>query len=126
MRARTGLMLLPLIAALAPYPASAQTWVNIGKNTSGSVYDVDWDSIRRDGQTVTFTLRTQYGEQAKPDEADGYVALRKANCGNRTYNDLHTDYMKAGAVFKTSGEEEVHTANPDTIAAAVLDKVCAP
>ena len=56
----------------APAPVLAQTWVNIGKNTYGSTYDVDWDSIRRDGNKVTFTLRTVYG----PGGPSGVAASR--------------------------------------------------
>ena len=113
--------------AIAPAPALAQTWVNIGKNTYGSTYDVDWDSIRRDGSTVTFTLRTVYGPGTPSggSDSDGYVAHRQANCAARTFVDLQTDYMKNGSVKNSTGREEERQAKPGSIAESVLDKVCA-
>ena len=108
----------------APAPAFAQTWVNIGKNTYGSTYDVDWDSIRRDGSRVTFTLRTVYGPGGPSGDADGYVAHRQANCTTRIFHDLQTDYMKNGAVKNSTGVEEDREAKAGSIAASVLDKVC--
>jgi hypothetical protein len=118
-------LVLPLAFAVMPMPAAASSWANIGKNTSGSVYDVDWDSIRRDGNMVTFTVRTQYGPGSEPSTEDGYVAIRQANCADRSYADLHTDYMKDGKVLNSTGQEDKHSAGAGTIAAMVLDKVCA-
>lgn len=106
-------------------PAIAGTWVYIGKNTYGSVYDVDWDSLRRDGDVVTFTLRVKYGPDSPPGQSDGYEAHRRANCADRSYSDLQTDYMKNGAVLRSSGQEESRSASPNSIAAEVLNKVCA-
>jgi hypothetical protein len=118
-------LVLPFVALISPAPAVASSWANIGKNTFGSTYDVDWDSIRRDGNMVTFTIRTQYGPGSEPSEEDGYVAIRQANCANRTYADLHTDYMKNGQVLNSTGAEGNHNASAGSIAALVLDKVCA-
>jgi|KBSSwiStaDraftv2_1062776.scaffolds.fasta_scaffold959407_2 hypothetical protein len=111
--------------ATLPAPAISSPWVNIGRNVYGSVYDVDWDSIRRDGSSVTFTLRVVYGTGTPPGKSDGYLAHRQANCAARTFVDLQTDYMKDGAVENSTGTEEERTAKAGTIAAAVLDKVCA-
>ena len=123
MKLRIGL--LSLCVALAPTPARADNWVYIGRNTYGSVYDVDWDSLRREGDMVTFMLRVNYGQNGPKAEADGYVAHRSANCADRSYADLQTDYMKNGSLLRSSGEEEKRTARPESIAGEVLNKVCA-
>ena len=125
MKLRFGLATLFLAFATAPMPAAADSWVYIGRNTYGSVYDVDWDSLRREGDMVTFTLRVKYGPSGPTGEADGYVAHRSANCADRSYADLQTDYMKNGSVLKSSGEEEKRTATSTSIAGEVLSKVCA-
>jgi hypothetical protein len=106
-------------------PSLASTWVYIGKNTYGSVYDVDWDSLRREGNVVTFTLRVKYGPDSPPGQSDGYEAHRRANCADRSYSDVQTDYMKNGAVLRSSGQEETRTAPPNSIAAEVVNKACA-
>ena len=115
---------LGVALAAAPAPALAITWVNVGTSTSGSVYDVDWDSIRRDGSIVTFTLRTKYGSPGTTGE-DGYIAQRRANCATKNYADMHTDYMKNGSVLNSTGTEEDRHAAPDSVAEGVLQKVCA-
>jgi hypothetical protein len=124
MRAPIFVLSAALALATTPVPALAATWINIGSNTSGSVYDVDWDSIRRDGDIVTFTLRVVYGAKSEPGTSDGYLAHRRASCAARTFADVQTDYMKNGAVENSTGKEDERHANTGTIAAAVLDKVC--
>jgi hypothetical protein len=125
MNVRFGSIALYILFAFPAAPASASSWVNIGKNTYGSVYDVDWDSLRRDGDVATFTLRVKYGAGGPQAEADGYVAHRKVNCGDRSYQDLQTDYMKNEALLRSSGEEEKRTSPPTSIAGEVVSKVCA-
>ena len=117
---------LVLAAALAACaaPAAASNWVTVGRNTSQSVYEVDLDSVQRDGNSVTFWLRVHYGSVAADATSDGYVARRHADCSDRSYNDLQTDYMMNGKVTRTSGAEEKRFAAPDSIAAAVINKVC--
>ena len=112
------------LAAIAT-PAFAANWIYIGKNTYQSVYEYDGDSVSRNGSIVTFKLRVRYGPDGPKGEADGYVAFRRADCSDRSYKDLTTDYMKNGSVLRTSGEEETRTAPPQSIAAEVLNKVCA-
>ena len=125
MNGRLTSVALCLTLAITPAPAFAISWVNIGQNNSGSVYDVDWDSLRRDGNLVTFTLRVKYGTPSGAGESDGYVAHRKANCSDQSYSDLQTDYMKNDAVLRSSGQEETRTAGANSIGALVLSKVCA-
>jgi Surface-adhesin protein E len=117
---------LALVAALAATasPALAINWTYIGKNTYGSVYEVDSDSVTRAGSVVTFHLRVRYGPDGPKGEADGYVATRRANCADRSYSDLTTDYMKDGKVLRTSGAEETRTATAQSIAGEVLKRVC--
>ncbi|HEY0312594.1 MAG TPA: surface-adhesin E family protein [Allosphingosinicella sp.] len=105
-------------------PAFAASWVYIGKNSYGSVYEYDSDSVSRSGAIVTFKLRVRYGPDGPKGESDGYVAFRRADCSDRSYKDLTTDYMKAGQVLRTTGEEERRTATATSIAGEVLNKVC--
>jgi hypothetical protein len=114
---------LGVALATAPAPALAITWVNVGTSTSGSVYDVDWDSIRRDGSIITFTLRTKYGTPGSTGE-DGYISQRRANCATKNFADMHTDYMKNGSVLNSTGREDERHADSGTIAEGVLLKVC--
>ena len=121
---RLSAALTTLWIALAITPAGAATWVNIGKNNSGTSYDVDWDSVSRNGNLVTFTLRVQYSPAAAQDGADGFVALRQANCADGSFTDLHTDYMLKGKVLNTTSADEAQKARGATIAESVLKKVC--
>ncbi|MBV9931361.1 MAG: hypothetical protein JO013_10505 [Alphaproteobacteria bacterium] len=121
---RMKFMFAAALAAVAT-PALASNWIYIGKNTYGSVYEYDNDSVSRNGTIVTFKLRVRYGPDGPKGEADGYVAFRRADCSDRSYSDLTTDYMKNGSVLRTSGAEEKRTAPPTSIAAEVLNKVCA-
>jgi hypothetical protein len=110
--------------ALCAAPAFAANWVYVGKNTYGSVYEYDGDSVSRNGAIVTFKLRVRYGPSGPKGEADGYVAFRRADCSDRSYSDLTTDYMKNGQVLRTSGAEERRTAPSTSIAGEVLKRVC--
>jgi hypothetical protein len=118
-------LILAAALALGAAPALAATWVYVGKNTYDSVYEYDSDSVSRNGAIVTFKLRVRYGAGAPKGEADGYVAFRRADCSDRSYSDLTTDYMKEGKVLRTSGAEERRTASPQSIAGEVLNKLCA-
>lgn len=115
---------LAVSMALVASPALAVNWTYIGKNTYDSVYEVDSDSVTRAGTVVTFQLRVRYGPKGPKGEADGYVATRRANCADRSYNDLSTVYSKDGQVLRTSGIEELRTASPESIAGEVLKRVC--
>jgi hypothetical protein len=111
-----------LLAAAAP--ALASNWVLVGTNTYGSTYEIDRETLNRDGSSVTFWLKVHYGATAPKGESDGYVARRKVNCGDRSYQDLQTDYQKDGKVIQTSGVEEMRFAAPDSIAASVVSNAC--
>ena len=119
-------MKLTLAAAFAAgaTPALAATWVYVGKNTYGSIYEIDHDTVTHTGSVITFKLRVRYGPDGPKGESDGYVAFRRADCSDGSYTDLTTDYMKDGKVLRTSGEEEKRTAPPTSIAAEVLKKAC--
>jgi hypothetical protein len=106
-------------------PAVASNWVLVGKNTYGSSYEIDRESLNRDGNSVTFWLKVHYGPDAPKGPSDGYVARRKVNCTDRSYQDLQTDYQKDGKVIQSSGVEELRFAAPDTIAASVVQSACA-
>ncbi len=118
-----GLALAASLAQAAPNPS--QVWVNVGKNNLGASYDVDRVNAKREGNLVTFALRVQYAPSEAAKGADGFVALRQGNCADRTYSDLHTDYMKKGAVLNSVGPDEKHTARGGSIAAIILDRICA-
>jgi hypothetical protein len=105
-------------------PASASNWVLAGTNTYGSTYEIDRETLSHDGNSVTFWLRVHYGAKAPAGATDGFVARRRANCTDRSYQDLQTDYKKDGKVIQSSGVEELRFAAPDTIAATVLTTAC--
>jgi hypothetical protein len=115
---------LGVLAALWAGSAPASNWVPVGKNNAGTNYDVDWDSIRRQGNLVTFTVRVQYAPAIAQTGADGFTAIRQANCADRTYTDIHTDYMKGGKVLNSTKPEDKQKAAAGSTAAAMLDKVC--
>jgi hypothetical protein len=110
--------------ALAAAPAFAANWVYVGKNTYGSVYEIDMETLSRSGDTVTFWLRVKYGPDGPKGESDAYTARRTANCTDRSYRDLQTTYTKEGKVVSTTGEEEKRFAPPDSIAAGVVKAAC--
>lgn len=110
--------------ALAPAAALASNWLYVGKNTFGSVYEIDTESLSRSGDAVTFWLRVKYGPKSPQGNSDGYTARRTANCTDRSYRDLQTTYTKEGAVVSTSGEEEKRFAPPDSIASGVIKAAC--
>jgi hypothetical protein len=117
-------ILLAAMTGAFAAPAVASAWVNVGKNASGSSYDVDLASVERNGNLVTFTVRAQYAPSVAATGADGFTAIRQANCADRTYVDVHTDYMKGGKVLNSTPQEDKHTAVSGTIAGSVLDKAC--
>ena len=117
-------MLLGALLLACAAPALASNWVLIGKNTYGSTYEVDRETLTRAGNSVTFWLKVHYGPDAPPGESDGYLARRKVNCTDHSYQDLQTDYMKDGKVLRSSGVEEMMYAKPDTIADSVVESAC--
>jgi hypothetical protein len=96
----------------------------VGKTSVGSSYDIDWDSVKRQGNLVTFTVRSQYAAAIAATGADGFTAIRQADCAARTYTDIHTDYMKGGKVLNSTTPDDKQKAVAGSVAAAVLDKVC--
>jgi len=116
--------LLGVGVAIIAVPAIASTWVNVGKNNAGNSYEVDLASVERNGNLVTFTVRAKYAPSVAATGADGFTAIRQANCADRTYVDIHTDYMKGGKVLNSTPQEDKHTAASGTIAGSVLDKAC--
>lgn len=117
------LVLGALLVACAS-PVMAANWVLVGKNTYGSSYEIDRESLTRTGNSVTFWLKVHYGPDAPQGPSDGYLARRKVNCTDKSYQDLQTDYQKDGKVIQSSGVEEMRFAAPDTIAASVVDSAC--
>jgi hypothetical protein len=115
---------LGIILLAAATPALASNWVLVGTNTYGSTYQIDRETLSRDGNSATFWLKVHYGASAPKGESDGYVARRKVNCGDRSYQDLQTNYEKDGKVIQTSGVEEMRFAAPDSIAASVVESAC--
>ncbi len=117
-------MLLGALLLACASPALASNWMLVGKNTYGSTYELDRASLTRTGTSVTFWLKVHYGPDAPPGESDGYLARRKVNCTDHSYQDLQTDYMKDGKVLRSSGVEEMMYAKPDTIADSVVESAC--
>ena len=113
-----------MLLAAAASPTLAANWVLVGKNTYGSSYEIDRESLTRAGNSVTFWLKVHYGPDAPPGNSDGYIARRKVNCTDHSYQDLQTDYMKDGKVLRSSGVEEMMYAKPDTIADSVVESAC--
>jgi hypothetical protein len=114
----------PAVLVALASPALAANWVFVGKNDYESTYEFDRETLIRDGSGITFWLRVHYGPKSPPADTDGYTARRHADCTDRSYQDLHTDYMKDGHVLRTTGEEEKHIASPDSIAAKVIATAC--
>ena len=112
------------VVAMSAVSAGASIWVPIGKNSAGTSYDVDWDSLKRQGNLVTFSVRVAYASKIAETGADGFTAIRQADCATRTYTDIHTDYMKGGKVLNSTTPDDKQKAAANSIAAAVMDKVC--
>lgn len=117
--------LFVIALALVASPAAAVDWVYVGKNTFGSVYEVDADSLTRSGNVVTFHMRVRYGPDGPTDGEDGYVGTRRADCSDNSYVDLATDYLKDGKIVRTSGPEEKRIAPPTSVSGEVLRRACA-
>lgn len=121
----TGALAATVLLAAAG-SAAAANWVLVGRNDSGSTYELDRDSFSRAGQQVTVSLRTHW---AKPMEAaphaDGYLAKRRVYCAEGSFQDLHTDYTRQGEIVKTSEVEDKESPKPDSIAAEVVRAACA-
>ena len=117
-------LILGALLVAGASPVLAANWVLVGKNTYGSTYEIDRESMTRAGTSVTFWLKVHYGPDAPPGNSDGYIARRKVNCADKSYQDLQTDYQKEGRVIQSSGVEEMRYAAPETIAASVVDSAC--
>jgi hypothetical protein len=113
-----------LVLALCASPAAATNWLTVGHNTYGSTYEIDQDSVVRDGAIVKVSLRVRYGPNSPPGPNDGYVAHRTVNCQDNSFQDIQTDYMLNGKVRTSSGVEEKQVAQAGSIAESVVAKAC--
>jgi hypothetical protein len=106
-------------------PAVASNWRNIATNASGSTYEIDGESIAREGNSVTFWVRVKYGPgSTRTGQSDGYTARRTASCSDYSFRDLQTDYTRDGAPTHEEGPEEIRYASPDSVAHAVIAAAC--
>jgi hypothetical protein len=110
---------------LASSPVFAADWYLAATNQSGTTFEIDRETVTREGDTVIFWVKVHYGPKVVLVEADSYVARRRANCSDLSYNDIQTNYTRQGKLTSSSGEEEKHFAPPDSVAAAVIKSVCA-
>lgn len=106
--------------------AACATWVKVGTNAYGSIYELDHDSFSRQGDQVTVSLRVHYGPGA-PKSANGtdnYQATRRVYCSEGAFQDLHTDYYRASQLVSVEEADQKRVPASGSIAEEVVKVSC--
>tara|TARA_Y100000287_G_C14094840_1_gene292209 strand:+ start:126 stop:518 length:393 start_codon:yes stop_codon:yes gene_type:complete len=123
-----NLSLLLIIIVLFPSKSFSEfNWKKVGENTTGTVFYVDKDSVKRIGNTIYFFSMMDY---AKPK--DGVLSTRiyqEGNCANYSFRYLKDFYydqpMGNGTIVAQIDEPGEWTANvPGSLNETVFDFLC--
>ena len=119
--------IVPALAALiltgaAAAPAAAADWKLVSVQPAAAVF-VDKSSIQRSGDIVTFSLWAIYRKRGKTG-TDNVKALRRANCGDRSFNDLERTFLYRGRVIDTSRDRPTEHGDPGSLSDHLVTYVC--
>lgn len=118
-------LLLAALAAAAP--AHAESWRLSSRSGAASAY-IDADSIRRDGDRVTFVREVRWPEPRTlqgDKRFDRMRAVYEAGCKAMTLQSLAIEARLGDAVLLSAGERgKLETVQPGSTAAADLAAAC--
>lgn len=107
---RLSVLIFSILGLVLPTHVFSASWVPLFKTNSGTHYFVDTDSIQKDGNSVTFWEKVNYGKR-DPDGALSDKSQWIINCKTREsslrYMVLYDDYDNDGRVIfngKMSGK----------------------
>lgn len=119
--------LLALAAFLVPHTASAESWrLAAYSNTAPQlVYFVDVDSIKRDGNKVSFRQTTIYESVTEARDFTRSVLWRDADCGDYSSTMHNSDFYVGGKFLGHEDGPGTNTiAKPGSVLLTMLTTVC--
>jgi hypothetical protein len=121
------LTLLALAALILPNTASAQTWrlAAYSNQAPQMAYFVDVDSVRRNGNIVTFKQQTIYEATSPTRDFDRSMLTRQADCSAMTSFMRDSSFYIRGRYLDTeAGPSDATLAKPGTVLLTMLNTVC--
>jgi hypothetical protein len=119
--------LLALAALVVPHTASAQTWrlAAYSNDQPQMAYFVDVDSVRRNGNIVTFKQQTIYEAISATRDFDRSMLTRQADCSAMTSFMRDSSFYVRGRYLDTeAGPSDPTIAKPGTVLLTMLNTVC--
>lgn len=131
MRAR---LLIAMLAAL-PAPLAAQPrdpdWrvaVTDGADGTGraeaSVAFIDFNSVRRQGEIVDFTLEVRFSLRRAGNGPDGLRSVMRADCGGMRWSSSSTTSYRGAAAVESYGATPMEEAPAGSNGREILTAVC--
>lgn len=121
------LTLLALAALAIPHTASAQNWrlAAYSDQAPKMAYFVDVDSVRRNGNVVTFKQQTIYETTSPTRDFDRSMLTRQADCTAMTSFMRDSSFYIRGTYLDTeAGPSDPTVAKPGTVLLTMLNTVC--
>ncbi|MDQ0250004.1 hypothetical protein J2W22_002068 [Sphingomonas kyeonggiensis] len=121
------LTLLALAALVVPHTASAQNWrlAAYSNQAPQMAYFVDVDSVRRNGNVVTFKQQTIYETTSPTRDFDRSMLTRQADCTAMTSFMRDSSFYVRGTYLDTeAGPSDPTLAKPGTVLLTMLNTVC--
>lgn len=123
----TGAKIAVAVAALAAAPAAAESWRLSSGDGEARAY-IDTDSLRREGDRVTFWREVRWPEVRSLDSGlrfDRIAALYEGDCRAMTLRSLRISArLQAAEVYAAEDEGETEPALPGSNAEGDLRSAC--
>ncbi|MDG2534882.1 hypothetical protein P6144_14575 [Sphingomonas sp. HITSZ_GF] len=121
------LALFALAALVAPHTASAQSWrlAAYSNQAPQMAYFVDVDSVRRNGNIVTFKQQTIYETTSPTRDFDRSMLTRQADCAAMTSFMRDSSFYVRGTYLDTeAGPSDPTVAKQGSVLLTMLTTVC--
>lgn len=121
------LALFALAALALPQAAQAQNWrlAAYASDAPKMAYFVDVDSVRRNGNIVTFKQQTIYETTSPTRDFDRSMLTRQADCTAMTSFMRDSSFYVRGTYLDTeAGPSEPTVAKPGSVLLTMLNTVC--
>jgi hypothetical protein len=123
---RNFLILPMLLFSLSTFASSK--WEFVGGNTRNDIYFIDGNSYQKSGDSITFWMRTNYGERTELGDLSDKTQIT-INCRTRewirrymmTYDDKNNEGRNTDSFAAKSPWSPIA---PDTITWSVMKHVC--
>ncbi|RYG28402.1 MAG: hypothetical protein EON93_18655 [Burkholderiales bacterium] len=120
-------LLAAAVALTLPHAASAESWRLAAYSTQAPkmAYLVDIDSVRRNGDIVTFKQQTIYETTTATRDFDRSMLTREVNCSTKTSSMRDSSFYVRGTYLDTeAGPSNSTLANPGSVLLTLLEAVC--